>query len=50
MPLVEAHNLSKDYLAGDITVHAIRGLYFTIESGSFVSFVGPSGNITLCCL
>jgi len=44
MALVTAHNLSKDYLAGDITVNAIRGIDFTVESGSFVSFVGPSGS------
>jgi len=44
MALVTAHNLSKDYTAGEITVKAIRGVDFTIEPGSFVSFVGPSGS------
>ena len=44
MPLVEAHNLSKDYIAGEITVKAIRAIDFTIEPGAFVSFVGPSGS------
>lgn len=44
MALVEAHHLVKDYIAGDITVKAIRGIDFTIEPGSFVSFIGPSGS------
>lgn len=44
MPLVEAHGLDKKYIAGEITVKAIRGIDFTIDSGSFVSFVGPSGS------
>jgi len=44
MPLVEAHNLSKNYIAGEITIKAVRDIDFTIESGAFVSFVGPSGS------
>ncbi len=44
MPLVTAENLEKIYQAGEITVHAIRGVSFTIEPASFVSFVGPSGS------
>ena len=44
MPLVEAHNLSKDYIAGEITIKAVRDIDFAIESGAFVSFVGPSGS------
>ncbi len=44
MPLVTASKLIKNYIAGDITVRAIRGVDFTIEAASFVSFVGPSGS------
>lgn len=44
MPLVTAHNLTKNYTAGEITVKAIRRINFSIEPGSFVSFVGPSGS------
>lgn len=44
MALVEAQNLQKDYVAGDITVNAIRGIDFSISAGSFVSFIGPSGS------
>jgi len=31
MALVTARNLSKDYITGEITVKAIRGIDFTIE-------------------
>lgn len=44
MALVTAENLKKTYVAGDIPVEAIRGVDFTIEEASFVSFVGPSGS------
>jgi putative ABC transport system ATP-binding protein len=44
MSIVVARQLSKEYVAGDITVRAIRGVDFTIEPASFVSFVGPSGS------
>jgi len=44
MSLVHAENLFKDYQAGDLTVPAIRGVDFSISSGSFVCFVGPSGS------
>ncbi|MEA3386240.1 MAG: ABC transporter ATP-binding protein [Thermodesulfobacteriota bacterium] len=44
MILVTAKALEKTYIAGDITVRAIRGVDFVIEPASFVSFVGPSGS------
>ena len=44
MAIVTAKNLRKNYTTGEITVKAIRGVDFTIEPGSFVSFVGPSGS------
>ncbi len=44
MSLVTAENLVKDYVTGDVAVHAIRGVDFTIEPASFVCFVGPSGS------
>lgn len=42
--LVRAEGLHKEYRMGDLTVPAIRGMDFVIESGSFVCFVGPSGS------
>ena len=44
MSLVKAHHLEKQYVVGDIIVKAIRGVDFSIEPASFVSFVGPSGS------
>ena len=44
MSLIVAEALEKTYVAGDISVHAIRGVDFSIEPGSFVSFIGPSGS------
>ena len=44
MSLVIAENLVKDYRTGDVVVHAIRGVDFTIDPASFVCFVGPSGS------
>ncbi|MDP3478390.1 MAG: ABC transporter ATP-binding protein [Desulfoprunum sp.] len=44
MTLVTAKDLKKTYEVGDIPVDAIRGANFTIQSASFVSFVGPSGS------
>ena len=44
MSVVIAKQLVKTYVAGDIKVEAIRGVDFTIEPASFVSFIGPSGS------
>lgn len=44
MSLIIAENVIKDYHAGDVTVSALKGLSFEIETASFVSFVGPSGS------
>jgi len=44
MSLVRAKALEKTYIAGEITVRAIRGVDFVVERASFVSFVGPSGS------
>jgi putative ABC transport system ATP-binding protein len=44
MSLVTANDLEKIYQIGEVSVNAIRGVNFTIEPASFVSFVGPSGS------
>jgi len=44
MGLIVAENISKDYLVGEVTVRALKGVSFEIEPASFVSFVGPSGS------
>lgn len=44
MSLIVAENLQKDYVVGEVTVRALKGVSFNIEPASFVSFVGPSGS------
>ncbi len=44
MSVVVAQQLMKTYTTGDIKVEAIRGVDFTIEPASLVSFLGPSGS------
>jgi putative ABC transport system ATP-binding protein len=44
MDLVISEKISKDYIAGKVTVRALEEVDFVIEAGSFVSFVGPSGS------
>jgi putative ABC transport system ATP-binding protein len=44
MPLIQANNLTKTYVMGDQTVHALRGVSLTIEEGAFVAIMGASGS------
>jgi putative ABC transport system ATP-binding protein len=44
MALIVADRVRKVYRVGEIAIHALKGLSFEIEPGSFVSFVGPSGS------
>ncbi|MGD9579527.1 MAG: ABC transporter ATP-binding protein [Syntrophorhabdus sp.] len=44
MELIQAENIMKDYTAGEVTIRALDGVSFEIETASFVSFVGPSGS------
>ena len=44
MQLIIAEGLSKTYLAGEVRINALKGVSFSIEKGSLVSFVGPSGS------
>ena len=44
MHVIAAEHLTKNYRTGDVEVQAVRGVTFHVEAGSFVSFVGPSGN------
>jgi putative ABC transport system ATP-binding protein len=43
MSFVEFHDVCKTYKMGDIEVHAVKGMDFTIEQGELVIVVGPSG-------
>ena len=42
--VIEVHDLSRSYRAGEIEVLALRGVTFTIQQGEFVAIVGPSGS------
>jgi len=42
--LIEIKNLTKDYKLGQLTVHVLKGVSFTIERGEFLSIMGPSGS------
>ena len=44
MSVVRAENVCKFYQVGEIQVDALKGVNFTIEPASFVSFIGPSGS------
>jgi putative ABC transport system ATP-binding protein len=42
--LIDVRNLTKVYEMGDVKVHALRGVSFTVENGEFIAIVGPSGS------
>jgi putative ABC transport system ATP-binding protein len=42
--VIEARNLTKTYKMGEIEVHALNGVSFTIQRGEIVSIMGPSGS------
>lgn len=44
MQLIRAEQLAKTYRTGEIDVLAVKGVNFTIDAKSFVTFVGPSGS------
>src|SRR6266542_3574816 len=43
-PVLEARAVTRDYLFGDRTVPALRGVDFQVGAGEFVAFMGPSGS------
>lgn len=43
-PIIELENIKRDFVVGDETVHALRGVSFTIHEGEFVTIMGTSGS------
>ena len=41
--VIVTKGLGKDYVMGDVVVHALRDVDITIEEGEFVALMGPSG-------
>ena len=44
MPYIEIHDLTKDYLDGKTTIHALRGVNLELDKGEFSALAGPSGS------
>jgi putative ABC transport system ATP-binding protein len=43
-PVVRLENVSKRYVMGEDTVHALRDLDLSVAEGEFVAIMGPSGS------
>jgi putative ABC transport system ATP-binding protein len=43
-PLIDVRDLTKTYLLGEVTVHALQGVSITVEQGAFVAIMGQSGS------
>ena len=42
--IIRLDRIARDFLVGDETVHALRGVSFTIHAGEFVTIMGSSGS------
>jgi len=43
-PTIDVRNVTKTYALGEVEVHALRGVSFTIAAGEYVAIMGPSGS------
>lgn len=42
--VIELQNVKRNFIVGDETVHALRGVSFKIHEGEFVTIMGKSGS------
>ena len=42
--VIEARDLRKTYVMGEIEARALRGVSFTVQRGEVISIMGPSGS------
>ncbi|BCM90709.1 putative ABC transporter ATP-binding protein YknY [Abditibacteriota bacterium] len=42
-PIIKTHNIHREYIMGEMRVHALRGVDLVITPGDFVAIMGPSG-------
>ena len=42
--VIELQNIKRNFQVGDETVHALRGVSFSIQEGEFVTIMGTSGS------
>lgn len=43
-PVIELQDIKRNFIVGSETVHALRGITFTITEGEFVTIMGTSGS------
>jgi putative ABC transport system ATP-binding protein len=43
-PIIQVRELTKTYRAGDVDVHALRGVNLDVAKGEFIAVVGSSGS------
>ena len=44
MAIVRTQDVKKEYVMGDLIVHALKGVDIEIEQGEYLSIMGPSGS------
>lgn len=43
-PIIELNHIKRQFIVGEETVHALRGVSFSIKEGEFVTIMGTSGS------